>query len=182
MISSVPRAERRGSSLSQTLTDLLHGAGLTKADTIRITGPAGLAALLWFCRHGYEQVGYVGAGRAPCEDGDLLLVPQTCTVVELERILQHGPRPRQGGVLIVQTPQEVAEGGADPVHELLERAGYQVERCLHGRHRELHVARRRARPGDRLAADRLADDRLADDRLADDRLAEGSRVEHRLAA
>src|SRR5579859_8285278 len=116
MVSPAPRAEKRGSSLSQTLTDLLHGAGLTKADTIRITGPAGLAALLWFCRHGYEQVGYVSAGRAPCEDGDLLLVPQTCTVDELERMLQNGPRPRQGGVLIVQTPQLAADAGRDPVH------------------------------------------------------------------
>jgi len=152
MVSPAPRAEKRGSSLSQTLSDLLQGAGLGKADTIRITGPAGLAALLWFCRHGYEQVGYVSTGRGLCEDGDLLLVPQTCTVGELEQILQSGPRPRPGGVLIVQTPQEVSETGRDPVHDLLGRAGYHVERCLHGRRRELHVARRSGRPQDKMAA------------------------------
>ncbi|MDB5483517.1 MAG: hypothetical protein JWO83_4570 [Caulobacteraceae bacterium] len=152
MVSPIPRAERRGFSLSQTLTDLLQGAGLGKADTIRITGPAGLAALLWFCRHGYEQVGYVSTGRGPCEDGDLLLVPQTCTAGELEQILRSGPRPRPGGVLIVQTPQPASESGRDPVHDLLGRAGYQVERCLHGRHRELHVARRRGRPEHKMAA------------------------------
>lgn len=152
MVSPTPRADGRGFSLSQTLTDLLHGAGLGKADTIRITGPAGLAALLWFCRHGYEQVGYVGAGRGLCEDGDLLLIPQTCSVGELELILRSGPRPRQGGVLIVQTPQQAPGSTRDPVHDLLGRAGYQVERCLHGRHRELHVARRGGRVETRMAA------------------------------
>jgi len=64
-------------STSDTLTDLLAQAGVGKDDTIRVTGPAGLAALLWFCRHGYQQVGYVSRGRGPTDDGDLLLVPQT---------------------------------------------------------------------------------------------------------
>ena len=152
MVSPVPRADGRGSSLSHTLTDLLNGAGLGKADTIRITGSAGLAALLWFCRHGYEQVGYVGACRGSSEEGDLLLVPQTCSVGDLEQILRSGPRPKHGGVLIVQTPQPPSESAVDPVHELLARAGYEVERCLHGRHRELHVARRRAQAELKMAA------------------------------
>jgi hypothetical protein len=154
MISLVPGAERRLSSLSETLGDLLQTAGLDKAHTIRVTGPGGLAALLWFCRHGYEQVGWIGggAGHGHSEDGDLLLIPQTCTVVELENLLRIGPRPRPGGVLIVQTPRPSPESRDDPVHDLLGKAGYQVERCLHGRHRELHVARRLAAPADRLAA------------------------------
>jgi hypothetical protein len=155
MPSPVPRPEGRGASLSETLADLLHGAGLGKADTIRITGPAGLAALLWFCRHGYEQVGYVSAGRGPHEEGDLVLAPQTCSVCELEQILRDGPRPKRGGVLIVQTPLPALESGFDPVHDLLDRAGYRVERCLHGRHRELHVARRLA-GSQRRAPDKAA--------------------------
>jgi hypothetical protein len=152
MISPADRAARRVSLLSETLRDLLQNAGLNKADTIRVTGPAGLAALLWLCRHGYEQVGCVSAGRGHSEEGDLLLVPQTRTVTELENLLRNGPRPRPGGVLIVQTPQPPPECRGDPVHDLLGLAGYQVERCLHGRHRELHVARRRAAPAARIAA------------------------------
>jgi len=54
--------------------------------------------------------------------------------------------------LIVQTPQPSPDSGGDPVHDLLGEAGYVVERCLHGAHRELHVARRRATPEPRLAA------------------------------
>lgn len=152
MVSPSPRIGQHASSLSGTLTDLLKVAGVSKADVIRVTGPAGLAALLWFCRHGYEQVGYVRGGRGYCEDGDLLLVPQTRSVGELEQILRCGPRPRPGGVLIVQTPQQAPGSIRDPVHELLVRAGYEVERCLHGHHRELHVARRRGRVEHKMAA------------------------------
>ena len=131
-------------SLSRLLDDLLRRAGVGKSSTIRITGPAGLAALLWFCRHGYDQVGYVRGGPGPAEDGDLVLAPQTCDLAGLEVLLRRGPRPRQGGVLIVQTPEPAPDDAVDPVHELFERNGYRVERCLHGHHRELHVARRTA--------------------------------------
>jgi hypothetical protein len=138
-------------SLSDTLSDLLARAGVGKSDTIRVTGPAGLAALLWFCRHGYEQVGLVSAGRGPSDESDLLLVPQTCSIVDLEELLRRGPHPRDGGVLIVQTRESHAPG-PDPVHDLLGRSGYRIERCLHGRRRELHVARRLPHAPGRMAA------------------------------
>lgn len=146
-----PPSDHSRYSVSDTLTELLAGAGVSKTDTIRVTGPAGLAALLWFCRHGYEQVGYVSMGRGPCDDSDLLLVPQTCAIQDLERILRAGPHPRDGGVLIVQTP-ETCDHGGDAVQDLLGRAGYRVERCLRGRHRELHVARRLPHAPSRMAA------------------------------
>jgi hypothetical protein len=148
-----PEPERPFSSLSDILTDLLRRAGVDKSSTIRVTGPAGLAALLWFCRHGYDQVGYVRAGPSPADDGDLVLAPQTCDVGALAAMLSRGPHPRAGGVLIVQTPiPDVASGGVDPVHDLLFRNGYRVERCLRGHHRELHVARRRNPALERKAA------------------------------
>jgi len=151
---SKPPSSQPSRSLSDILSDLLQRAGVDKTSTIRVTGPAGLAALLWFCRHGYEQVGYVRAGPSPADDGDLVLAPQTCDVQALEAILKRGPHPRAGGVLIVQTPiPETADAGApDPVHDLLARSGYRVERCLRGHHRELHVARRRDGVLERKAA------------------------------
>jgi hypothetical protein len=140
--------------LSDILTDLLRRAGVDKSSTIRVTGPAGLAALLWFCRHGYDQVGYVRAGPCPADDGDLVLAPQTCDVGALATILSRGPHPRAGGVLIVQTPipDAATPGAVDPVHDLLIRNGYRIERCLRGHHRELHVARRRSLAPERKAA------------------------------
>ncbi len=139
-------------SVSETLADILKRAGVGKSSTIRVTGPAGLAALLWFCRHGYDQVGYARGGPHLADDADLVLVPQTRGLSDLERLLHEGPHPRDGGVLIVQTPEPESASGADPVHDLLARSGYRLELCLHGRHRELHVARRDASQARRLAA------------------------------
>jgi hypothetical protein len=150
----MPKAQevdRPRSSVSDTLAELLQGAGVSKLSNIRITGAAGLASLLWFCRHGYEHVGYSRGGPGG-DDIDLLFVPQTCNLATLDGILSHGPHPSQGGVLIVQTPEGNAADGADPVHDLLARRGYHIERCLHGRHRELHVARREPRSALRSAA------------------------------
>jgi len=148
---NVQEADKPPSSVSDTLSELLQRAGVGKLSTIRVTGAAGLASLLWFCRHGYEHVGYSRGGPGG-DDIDLLFVPQTCDLTTLDGILSHGPHPAEGGVLIVQTPEVRAADGVDPIHDLLARRGYSVERCLHGRHRELHVARRQARAPLRAAA------------------------------
>ena len=149
-----PEPERPAQPVIEAFADLLRLAGLGKASIIRVTGRAGLAALLWFCRHGYEQVGYVREGPCSSDDGDLVLAPQTCDLEALSAMLRFGPRPRVGGVLMVQTPipADAAPGGSDPARDLLMRSGYQVERCLRGHHRELHVARRRADAPHRQAA------------------------------
>ena len=137
---------RRRFATDQALGAILRQAGIDKQSAILITGPAGLATLLWFCRHDYQHVGYARTGRAPANDSDLLLVPQTCDALGLTRILEEGPHVRQGGVLIVQTPEPEGSTGVDPIHRLLRRFGFRIERCLHGRHREMHVARRIGRP------------------------------------
>jgi hypothetical protein len=138
-------------SVSETLADLLHSAGIGKADAIRITGHGGLAVLLWFCRNGYEHVGYVSAGGGPHDEGDLLIMPQTCGIGTLANLLRHGPHPRDGGVLIVQT-SATPPGGEDRVRTLLGDAGYRLEHRVCGRHREVCVARRLGRPSESLAA------------------------------
>jgi hypothetical protein len=140
-------------SSNDVLTELLHRAGVDRTSRIRVIGSAGLAALLWLCRHGYEQVGVVCNGPGPCEDADLVWAPMTCDLPTLASMLQHAPHPREGGVLIVQTPSAPeANRASDPVQSLLRRHGYQVERSVRGHHRDLHVARRIARRVDRLAA------------------------------
>jgi hypothetical protein len=136
--SGVPVAER-----GTTLGEILAAAGIHKNSVVRVTGSAGLAALLWFARHGYRQVGYVRPIGHAASEGDLLLVPQTCGVEALEDLLSRGPCVRPGGVLIVQTPEPRSGVANDPAHALLSRCGYDIERCLHGHRRELHVARRR---------------------------------------
>jgi hypothetical protein len=133
-----------GGLRSDPLVALLQSAGVERSSLIRVTGPSGLSALLWLCRHGYEQVGYLRSHQGgPHEEPDALLVAHTCDLAWLERLLATGPQVRRGGVLVFRSPQPaVRSEPLDPIHALLRRHGYEVETCLHGAHRELHVARR----------------------------------------
>jgi hypothetical protein len=138
MISDRPLVKR---APGEPLGDILQRAGVDTHSEILVTGPAALPALLWFCRHDYRHVALV-RGRAPANACDCVLAPATCDAAALTRLLDEGPRVRQGGVLIVMTPEAPAK--EDPVHRLLEDHGFRVERCIQGAHRDLHVARRQA--------------------------------------
>jgi hypothetical protein len=140
-----------GLSSSDDLVAVLEQSDVHKSSVIRVIGPSGLSALLWLCRHGYEQVGYLRPGLGcPHEQADALIVAHTCDELSLQRLLATGPHVREGGVLIFQSPLPANQDG-DPVHRCLARFGYAVERCLHGTRRELHVARRRPQIGKRAA-------------------------------
>jgi len=126
------------------LISLLERAHVTKSSLIRVTGSSGLSAMLWLCRHGYEQVGYLRPGAGPHEQPDALIVAHTCDEATLRDLLETGPHVREGGALVFQSPlPRVLAFRADPIHRLLESHGYAVEECHHGQRRELHVARRR---------------------------------------
>ena len=131
------------------LTQLLEQSQVRRSSLIRVTGGDGLATLLWLCRRGYEQVGYLKAGCTQ-EQPDALIVTRACDAGSLDRLLTAGPHVREGGVLIFQSPLP-GEAGEDPVHRLLAAHGYAVEQCLHGARRELHVARRRPQAWRRAA-------------------------------
>lgn len=136
------------------LVALLDQSHVYKSSLIRVTGSRGLSALLWLCRHGYDQVGYLRSGQGcPHEQPDALLVAHTCDAAALRRLLSTGPHVREGGVLIFQSrrPDDAADAAPDPIHDCLDRHGYAIERCLHGSHRELHVARRLAQAWRRAA-------------------------------
>lgn len=127
------------------LIALLEDSDIHKDSLIRVTGPSGLSALLWLCRHDYEEVGYLRPGLGcPYEEADALIVAHTCDEAFLARLLASGPHVREGGVLVFQSALPAAHltGASDPIHRQLATAGYGVERCLHGERRELHVARR----------------------------------------
>jgi len=128
---------------SDPLISLLARARVTKSSLIRVTGSSGLSALLWLCRHGYDQVGYLKPGAGPHEQPDALIVAHTCDEATLRDLLETGPHVREGGALVFQSPlPRVLASNADPIHRLLKSHGYTVEECLHGQRRELHVARR----------------------------------------
>lgn len=124
------------------MAELFRRAGVDKTSVIRVTGRGGLATLLWLCRRGYEQVGYVRHGPCPTDRCDLLLVLEGDDAGALAETLEQGPHLRNGGVLVVQTAETGAGEGADAVDQLLGRCGFRVEEPVHGRHRDLHFARR----------------------------------------
>jgi hypothetical protein len=137
------QASSTGLLSSDPLISLLDRAQVTKSSLIRVTGPSGLSALLWLCRHGYEKVGYLRPGAGPHEQPDALIVAHTCDEASLGSLLETGPHVREGGVLVFQSPlPRVLAFRADPIHRLLKSHGYTIEQCLHGARRKLHVARR----------------------------------------
>jgi hypothetical protein len=126
------------------LAVLLDQAGVHRDSVVRVTGSSGLSALLWLCRHGYEKVGYLKPGRGcPHESADCLMIARTCDPITLSQLLAQGPHVREGGVLVFRSPLPSTMDVDDPIHRLLAAQGYDVERCVHGAHRELHIARRR---------------------------------------
>lgn len=136
-----------------TLTRLLQRAGLSKESVIRVTGPAGMTAIMWLYRHGYERAAYVHANWvATMQTADALLVPHTCEAPELRDLLQSGSGLREGGVLIVQTSAEASVPGLDSVPAILEPLGYRVEYRLDERGRDVCVARRVGSDGFKKAA------------------------------
>jgi hypothetical protein len=131
-----------GLAHSADLVALLEQAGVHKNSLIRVTGPSGLSALLWLCRHDYEEVGYLRPGLGcPHEEADALIVAHTCDPAFLARLLAGGPHVREGGVLVFQSALPAAEG-QDSIARRLAAAGYRIERRFQGEHRQLHVARR----------------------------------------
>jgi hypothetical protein len=141
---SMPKPKPGGLVESANLVALLERAGVSKSSLIRVTGPSALSALLWLCRHGYDQVGYIRSDDSGPheEEPDAILVAHTCNEIVLKRLLALSRRVRPGGVFIFQVR---VDRSANPlaVDWLLEKAGFAVEQRLDGGRRALVIARRR---------------------------------------
>ncbi|HWA63591.1 MAG TPA: hypothetical protein VG939_19600 [Caulobacteraceae bacterium] len=120
---------------------VLDRARVARDSLVRVTGPAGLAAMIWLNRHGYIGAVYshasiVGKCREPA---DVLLVPHACGPKELADMLATGECVRPDGLLIVQ-----ASGGDDlpgGYAGVLEDRGFAIEHVVADRGRTVHVAR-----------------------------------------
>ena len=133
-----------GPTQAAHLAALLEQAGVTKSSVIRTVGPGALPALLWFCRHGYDQAGCVCAGEgSPHEEPDVVVVAQPCGELDLKRLLSVGRQVRPGGAFIFQL-RSSPEASLAAVDWMLQHAGFTLERRLDSRRRTLIVARRRA--------------------------------------
>ena len=140
----MPLAITGGLMEGAPLETLLAEVGVTKSSVIRITGPSALGALLWFCRHDFDEVGYVRPGDgAPHESPDAIIVAHTCNELELKRLLAVGRQVKPGGVFLFRC-RVPGQSTLLAIDWLLGQAGFEVDRRIVSHGRALVVARRRA--------------------------------------
>ena len=126
------------SSFANGLGALLQRAGVLKTSVIQVVGEGGLQALLWLCRHGYEQVGFLH-GVGPAEPADVVLAPCAGDLDALGDALAQAVHLRAGGLMLVRARPSM---GGEATAERLARSGFAIERRLPGAHRDLYLARR----------------------------------------
>jgi hypothetical protein len=141
------------SSDADGMARVLHLAGVGKHQTMWVTGPAGLAALVWLNRRGYHNASYAHLNRvATLAPAEVLFAPHPCAPSELSGLLRGVKCLQQGGLFVAQVTGELS---ADSLGDLPSRPaplGYDVQRRLHEKGRTICVARRRSRPDLDLAA------------------------------
>jgi hypothetical protein len=124
--------------LASGLGALLQRAGVLKTSIIHVAGDGGLQALLWLCRHGYEQVGLLH-GVGPAEPADVVLAPCASDAAALDDALAQASHLPDGGLIVVRARPSM---GGEATDERLRRSGFHLEGRLPGRHRDLYLARR----------------------------------------
>ncbi|HXQ47320.1 MAG TPA: hypothetical protein VN806_11935 [Caulobacteraceae bacterium] len=127
-----------GGALARTLRQ----AGVAKGANIRVTGPAGVTAVLWLYRHGYEGASYVHPNWAGARGyADVLLIPHSCEPEELAALLARGHGLRDGGLVIVQAAPDRGEPELDSIPTVLAARGCRVEARIAEHGREVFIAR-----------------------------------------
>jgi|SRR5579871_5404838 len=124
------------------LARILRLAGVARASNIRVTGPAGVAAVLMLYRHGYEGAAYVHPNWAGSHgQADVLLIPHSCEPQELAALLARGHGLRDGGLIIVQAAPGHADDELVSIRSVLAANGCRVQARVAERGREIFVAR-----------------------------------------
>jgi hypothetical protein len=127
-----PSAPRSGA----LLLALLNQAGAGPGSRVRVIGRDGLAPLIWLCRQGFDDVGYIClAAGGPYEAADVLLALGGLTAHELAALPGQLRLLRDGGSLIVKTTPSGA-----PADALIDGAGLLVVRRVARHGHELRLA------------------------------------------
>jgi hypothetical protein len=132
---------------------VLHHAGIEKDHQIWVTGPAGLAGLLWLDRHGYRGASYVQLDRlGAMRPADAVLIPHACAPREVADLLREATCLRESGALVVQVAGELSAETLGDIPLALEPLGFRVQRRLYEKGRTVCIARREGRPRLSVAA------------------------------
>jgi hypothetical protein len=141
MAASDPQSNEPIAADGAALIRILTEAGVTRERPVRVTGRAGLTAVFWLCRNGYQDAAYVHPnwiGRIPAATA--LLIPHACRAKELLGLL-HGAAGCEDRLLIVQACSGAPAEGEDEIGAALAALGYRVEDHLSDANREIFIAR-----------------------------------------
>jgi hypothetical protein len=124
------------------LVHCLDLAGVSRQDLVLVSGPGGLPAMLWLCRHGYERAVrlHTGSPRCGAEPADALFVPHLPEACDLTSILPPGGWLREGGVLILRMGGRFDSSAC--MAGLTSLEDYGLERCFLDKGHAVLVARR----------------------------------------
>jgi hypothetical protein len=137
----------------EAMAKVLRRAGVKREQIIWVTGPAGIAALIWLAGQRYCNASYAHFDRiAAMAPADALIIPHACSPAEMAALLRGAKCLRKGGVLIVQLQGGLSADALGDAPALLEPLGYRVELRLHAKGRSICIARRAETPGVSVAA------------------------------
>jgi hypothetical protein len=127
-----------GGALARTLRQ----AGVAKGANIRVTGAAGVTAVLWLYRYGYEGAYYIHPNWAGARgQADVLLIPNSCEPEELAALLARGHGLRAGGLVIVQAAPYRGEPELDTIPTVLAATGCRIQAHMAEHGREVFIGR-----------------------------------------
>jgi len=124
------------------LTQALGRAKVGKQNLICVTGPAGLTAMLWLIRRGYDRAVFTADDVAHLgQPVDALLIPHPCTIAQLKSLLARGACLSEDGALIVQIAAR-EDATDDDVRRILGDLGFDPLHRLSDKGRTVWIARR----------------------------------------
>lgn len=135
------------------MAEAMRHAGVKRDQTIWVTGPAGLTALIWLSAKRYSGASYAHLNRiAAMAPADALIIPHACSPAELADLLRGAKCLKRGGALIVQLKGALSADAMGEAPALLTPLGYEVERRLYAKGRTVCIARKVDRPDVSVAA------------------------------
>ena len=129
----------------------LRACGVRPENSITLAGRDGLEAQLWLCRHRYSAVNHVTGQACGAERADVVLLTDKIAARDVEDAVRRARRLLADGGWLVTWSRDTGRAD-DPVHDVLAAAGFELARCVRQGDGELHLARLRPSPAQRLAA------------------------------
>jgi hypothetical protein len=133
------------------LARVLAAAGIEKTDVVRVMGPSGLLAALWLAEHGYQRA-FFARSLSSGQPADAVLIPHACSPEAVAEMIDAAEAVCDGGVVIVQARSGRSGEELEAISAFLRRLGFDAQRRVNDKGRQICIARRVDYPTARRAA------------------------------